>query len=102
MSPKATSHTVSCCVVLNEMARVASRSCVTTAKITTTKLKTTGVTLRTATEKAPSSGVFLGNLGQPPHAMAIHQLSIQFGYFPSIRLARPGPLLKKMISRNAD
>jgi hypothetical protein len=33
MSPRTTSHIVSCCVVLNEMATAQSRHCVTKAKI---------------------------------------------------------------------
>src|SRR5262245_29684015 len=40
MNPKTTSHIVSCSVVLNEIAPLAARSCVTTAKTTTTKIKT--------------------------------------------------------------
>jgi hypothetical protein len=79
MSPAATSQVVSCSTGLNEMALVAARHCVITAKIAT-ETETILVMLRVDAEMAFSSAAF----------MAVHQLPIQSDYHPLL-FARGGP-----------
>jgi hypothetical protein len=64
MNPRATSHIVSCSVVLNETAPLAVRSCVTTAKIATTKLETSVVTLSADARKPFLLAVVSGPLDE--------------------------------------
>src|SRR5262249_40416666 len=95
MSPAATSHMVSCCVGLNEMAPIATRDCVTAAKIAIAI-----ETARTGVKKPSLSAVFSRRIGETevlvmviPHLPNSVRLPSAF-----IDSGGPGPVLEEIVS----
>src|SRR5215469_16240271 len=95
MSPAATSHIVSCCDGLNEMAPIATRDCVTTAKIAIAI-----ETARTGVKRPSLSAVFSRRLVQAEVLVTIIPHLPNSVREPSafIGSGRPGPVLEEIVS----